>query len=168
MRSWRMAKDRCYLCGIVQGGQYPFVLEETDDKGNPISREVASAAKMVEIKRRFDKNNEVIYYICTRCKLLTIIEDEREYFRFAFKEETLKPIKALDLIKWANDLSAKVEKVGTEVAKINADKEALKVEAPKEDTPKYVTPKEELSSSTVNVEDNPNITTKPEYPKTDV
>ncbi|GAG81418.1 unnamed protein product, partial [marine sediment metagenome] len=95
MRTWRMAKDKCYLCGIKaeeeHTEQYAFTLEEIDAKGNSISREVGSLARLIEVIRRFDKDNEVIFYICTRCELLTVLEPEREFFRFAFPEEGLKP-----------------------------------------------------------------------------
>ena len=146
MKTWRMAKDKCYLCGVKVGGQYPFTLEEKDDKGNPIFREVASSAKLIEVLRRFDKDNEVIFYICTRCELLTVLDPEREFFRFAFPEEELRPFKTLDLIKWANDITAKTQAQDSQITNLTKDIAEIckaKEEAPKEEVPKEEEKKDE-------------------------
>ncbi len=121
MRIWRMTSSECYLCGVKEGGQYPFVLEEKDDKGNPISREVASLARLVEIRRRFDKDNEVVFYICTRCELLTVLEPEREFFRFAFPEEKPTEDKMVPIIERLRYTDKRLEKVISDLEALSLD-----------------------------------------------
>jgi hypothetical protein len=93
MKTWKTPEDQCYLCKIKDGEQYLFsIINEFGER-----KESASPAKLIPIKRRFDKENEVIFTICTRCYLLTVLDSERDNFRFGFMEEPViveKPVSA--------------------------------------------------------------------------
>lgn len=89
MRTWTALDKKCYICGIKEGEQYPFVVTEPETSEKKVGVDV----QIVEISRKFNKNNEAVYSVCTRCQLLYILDDEGEFFRYDFPEGELKPTK---------------------------------------------------------------------------
>ena len=128
MKTYKTVADVCYLCGIKEGEQYTFVSDEG---------KVASAARLVKIRRGFEKEKELFYTLCTRCILLTLIPPESEFFRFAFPEEQVKDVDETDKAHLAIEAridatSKELEKtlmhnlksMSEEIAKLKEDKKA--------------------------------------------
>lgn len=102
MRTWS-GKRECYFCHLKEGDKYSWEVESIGDlPSDNWEKTIQSETRLVEVSRDFSKEDRVLFYSCSRCMLLLLLEESRTNYRYGFrivepeKEEKAETPKEMD------------------------------------------------------------------------
>jgi len=85
MRTWKSKKE-CHLCHLKEGDKLPWEVKSVGDlPGDNWEKSIQSEARLVEVARDFSKEDRVIFYVCSKCMLLSLFDESRTNFRYGFR-----------------------------------------------------------------------------------
>lgn len=85
MRTWKSRKE-CHFCHLKEGDKLPWEVKSVGDlPGDNWEKSLQNEARLVEVSRDFSKEDRVVFYVCSKCMLLSLFDESRTNFRYGFR-----------------------------------------------------------------------------------
>ena len=114
MRTWKSKKE-CHFCHLKEGDNLSWEVKSVGDlPGDNWEKSLQNEVRLVEVTRDFSKEDRVVFYVCSKCMLLSLFDESRTNFRYGFRLDDSKDIQQEPVSEKAVETERKEEEGGEE------------------------------------------------------